>query len=150
MTRVSLRILGVLATLMFAISVQAQTGQISGAVTDPKGAMVHGARVQVTNQNTGAEGTYTVAGLSAGQYRITVKAQGFATDFSEPILLRVDQSQSFNAQLRIGSTTSSVEVRGTTDSIINANPKVLQSRDTPRMDNLQSDQQGSLFRKTSL
>lgn len=64
---------------------QAETGQISGRVLDPNGAVVAGATVTVKSVGTGAErtttttdeGFYTVTNLQPGLYDITVQAPGF-------------------------------------------------------------------------
>ena len=64
----------------------AQTGQISGTVTDPNGAVVPGAKVTITNMDNGStrevtsdeSGLYRAVLLSAGRYSVTVTSSGFA------------------------------------------------------------------------
>jgi hypothetical protein len=80
----------VLAALLFALSAtafaQLETGQITGRVSDPNGAVVPGAAVVVKSVETGAEraatsdaeGAYTVTNLQPGLYDVTVTAQNFA------------------------------------------------------------------------
>ena len=80
----------VLAALLFALSAtafaQLETGQITGRVTDPNGAVVPGAAVTVKSVETGAEraatadaeGAYTVTNLQPGLYDVSVEAQNFA------------------------------------------------------------------------
>ena len=63
------------------------TTSITGTVTDPQGAVLAGASVRVTNQNTGAirdsttgaDGVYSFPSLPGGIYSITVSAHGFKT-----------------------------------------------------------------------
>src|SRR6185437_11917912 len=63
------------------------TTSITGTVTDPQGAVLAGASVRVTNQNTGAirdsttgaDGVYSFPSLPGGTYSITVSAHGFKT-----------------------------------------------------------------------
>lgn len=82
--RVALAISLVLGSALSALP-QAETGQISGRVLDPNGAVVAGATVTVKSVGTGAErtttttdeGFYTVTNLQPGLYDITVKATGF-------------------------------------------------------------------------
>jgi outer membrane receptor protein involved in Fe transport len=71
------------ATLAFA---QAETGSISGTVTDPNGAVVSAANITVKSVDTGSErrtvttdaGTYIVTNLQPGIYDVKIEAQGFA------------------------------------------------------------------------
>jgi len=63
----------------------AQTGQITGLVSDPAGTSVPGAKVAVTNIDTGIkretrtndQGYYTFALLNPGNYELTVQKTGF-------------------------------------------------------------------------
>src|SRR5580658_8065491 len=64
---------------------QTETGTISGLVSDPAGAMVAGAEVQlqsveqgtVTTVTTNNAGIYLFAGVRPGQYQIQVQKAGF-------------------------------------------------------------------------
>ena len=70
----------------FAFGQGGTTGQISGVVTDPNGAVVSGASVTATNQDTnftrtvttGGDGIYSFQLLPPGNYRVSVTASGFA------------------------------------------------------------------------
>ncbi len=89
MARIKFKVL-VLSTLLFALSAtafaQLETGQITGRVTDPNGAVVPGAAITVKSVETGAEraatsdaeGSYTVTNLQSGLYDVSVTAQNFA------------------------------------------------------------------------
>ncbi|HKP87649.1 MAG TPA: TonB-dependent receptor [Blastocatellia bacterium] len=65
---------------------QAETGSISGTVTDPSGAVVAAANIVIKAVETGLErrsvtsdaGTYTVTNLQPGLYDVRIEAQGFA------------------------------------------------------------------------
>lgn len=71
----------------FALAIHAQvtTGSLSGTVSDPAGAVVAGAKVDVTNQGTGVTtsvltndaGVYRAAFLIPGSYTVRVQAPGF-------------------------------------------------------------------------
>ncbi len=73
-------------------------GTIEGTVTDPSGAVVAGAKVEVSNQSTGStrstvtddSGDYNVVNLDPGTYTLSASAPGFVTatrrDF--PLLAR--------------------------------------------------------------
>src|SRR5712691_6796547 len=68
----------------------ANTGAITGTVSDPSGALVPRAAVIINSQGTGekrdlatdAEGNFTVQFLTPGSYDVTVRASGF-----EPFIL---------------------------------------------------------------
>ena len=74
-------------TLSFASVVFAQSdrGTITGTVSDPAGAVVANAPIEIRNVETGivnrvassATGNYTIAQLPAGQYELTVNVAGF-------------------------------------------------------------------------
>ena len=76
--------------VLFALSsvafAQTETGQITGRVSDPNGAVVPGATVNVKSVDTGAErtattdeeGVYTITNLQPGLYDVTVQAANFA------------------------------------------------------------------------
>jgi Carboxypeptidase regulatory-like domain/Peptidase family M1 domain len=76
--------LALLATPL--VIVHGAGGRIEGRITDPKGAVIVGATVSVTdpitNQTftavTDQQGHYTVAGLPAGSYSLTASAKGFS------------------------------------------------------------------------
>jgi iron complex outermembrane receptor protein len=64
---------------------QAPAGRVAGVVKDATGAALPGANVVVTNNATnaaqsavtGADGSYSVTGLAAGDYTVEVKMRGF-------------------------------------------------------------------------
>jgi len=61
-----------------------QTGSLRGAVTDPSGAVVPGAKIVLSSNrgsetlSTGGTGEYVATGLAPGAYRVTVSANCFA------------------------------------------------------------------------
>jgi Carboxypeptidase regulatory-like domain len=75
----------ILLALGFAAMAFAQTGQITGLVSDPAGTSVPAAKVAVTNVETGIkretntndQGYYTFALLNPGNYELTVQKTGF-------------------------------------------------------------------------
>jgi hypothetical protein len=96
----------------------AQTAQLSGVVTDPSGARIANANVTVLNKDTGitrqtdsnADGYYAVPLLQVGNYMVTVKAAGFATQVQSNVTLDVGQQQVLNFSLKVGNITQTVQV----------------------------------------
>ena len=99
---------------------QIDRGSIVGQVTDPTGAVVPGAKIQVTNVNTNTsialeaneQGLYTASNLPRGTYRVVVTKEGFKTatsaaaELGSSITLRVDM------KLEPGQVTETVTVTG--------------------------------------
>ena len=92
------------------------TAQIHGAITDPTGAAIQGAKVKVTQINTGmvrttvssSEGTFSLPGLPVGPYSLEVAAQGFQNYIQTGITLQVSQNPQIDVRLQLG-TVSQVE-----------------------------------------
>jgi hypothetical protein len=93
---------------------------IYGAVSDPAGAAVPDATVVVLNPETGqtvsvtsgADGNYLVPSLRPGTYSLSVERTGFAKSVQTGIKLDVNQNARIDVTLKVGATTSVVEVAG--------------------------------------
>ena len=98
-------------------SVQAQTlAGISGRITDRSGASIAGVTVTVrdaagkTRQTTtGADGSFHLTQLPAGQYQLTATASGFKTG-NESIELKPSEMAMLQPVLDVGSASEVVEV----------------------------------------
>lgn len=110
-----------LILLSFLIQpIRAQNGRFSGQVTDPQGAAVVEAHIQIVNQETlvkreavtDSEGNYSVPYLPAGNYEIVVTASGFNTSDRSGVALGVADAFVYNVQLTIGSESTEVKVEG--------------------------------------
>ena len=107
---------------LFCSTVAAQTtvatGSIQGAVTDPSGAVVGGARITITNKATGqaiattttSSGTYASSALTPGDYVLRVEAQGFRT-LEAAVPVQVGVTASGNFRLQLGDAGQVVEVQ---------------------------------------
>jgi hypothetical protein len=90
----------VLCSLALAQSVLGQSNKatIVGIVKDPNDALVKDAKVTATNTATGEaheatsgdEGTYTIANLDPGKYRVAANAAGFQTVVYEEVVLETN------------------------------------------------------------
>jgi len=97
---------------------QAGTGTITGTVTDPAGAVVSGASVEVTNTQTGvvypavttATGLYTVIDLPPGTYSVSVTVAGFKRFTRANVGLAAAQVLGIPVPLEVGAASESVTV----------------------------------------
>lgn len=97
---------------------QAVYGSIYGTVTDPTGAVVPNATVTVTDvtKNTSItvksneSGQYTAQHLIPDTYNVKVEASGFQTFEAQGIAVAADSSPRIDAQLKTGSTATTVTV----------------------------------------
>jgi hypothetical protein len=99
---------------------QAQTtrGTITGAVADESGAVVVGAKITVTQIDTGfthattidSTGNYVVPSLFPGRYKVEAELQGFQKTVVEPLQLHVDERLAVNLTLKVGTLTQEVVV----------------------------------------
>jgi Carboxypeptidase regulatory-like domain len=94
------------------------TGAISGAVTDPTGALVVGAQVKATEVSTGYtrimhtndNGMYVIPLLPTGQYTLEVTKQGFKVATSPDVQVIVAETTVLNVKLQTGTVTQTVTV----------------------------------------
>jgi hypothetical protein len=112
-----------------AMSALAQAGAIiSGTVVDPSGAVIAGATVEVTNQNTqvtkrtvtNTTGYYQIQDLIPGTYSISVEMTGFKKAVRSNLPIQVAQSAQVNFTLQLGQVSQSIQVSGA--------PPLLQTR----------------------
>lgn len=97
---------------------QTATGTLSGKVTSAQGNAVPNAAVTITNQQTnvsqrvltGPDGSFTVAGLAPGAYRVEVESAGFKRAATTPMQLTVGAPASINITLEPGPSTETVEL----------------------------------------
>jgi hypothetical protein len=101
-----------------------QPGQIGGIVTDPNGAVVAGATINVANNQTGAtlstrtdsEGRWLIANATAGPTRVTVAAPGFNPTQHELNLVAL-QPGLVGTTLQPGAITETVTVTGSNNNM---------------------------------
>ncbi len=105
-----------LATLSAA---SAAGGEISGTVTDPKGAVVVGAAVTVYPEGGGqpvatvrtdAQGQYKVPSVPPGSYTVGVVAEGFGPSMSERQTIAEGKATRLDFKLEVASVETSVTV----------------------------------------
>src|SRR5271154_2143681 len=97
----------------------------AGNVVDKSGAVIAGAQVTVTSQDTGAAraantddtGHYLVTSLPIGIYTLRVDFKGFQSTEQKDVRLQVDEHLELDFTLTPASVSSSVEVTATTDVV---------------------------------
>src|SRR6266436_3159758 len=95
------------------------TAQINGSVKDQSGAVLPGVEIAVTQTDTGAKravvtdetGSYILANLPLGPYRLEAALPGFRTYVRTGIILQVGASPVVNAVLEVGQVSEQVEVK---------------------------------------
>ncbi len=106
--------------LPLAAQTQAINGSIRGRVTDPSGAAIPKADVNVTNTANGYtrdvestdDGYFVIPNLPIGLYTMTFKKDGFQTERHSGIALDAGTEAVMDTQLKVGSVGTTVEVSG--------------------------------------
>lgn len=114
---------GVLAFCIFLLSggrlfSQADTGSITGTVTDSSGAAVPGVKVAIvaiaTNQQqeftSDGAGRYSSGPLRPGEYRVEAERAGYKHLVSKSITLEVQQAAVMNLKMEVGGVQEEVTV----------------------------------------
>lgn len=123
----SSQILGLLLALACVVPVTAQygTGIILGTITDPSGAVIPGATVEVRNNATNETrtyvtdemGNYRFTALPSGTYTITASAGGFRTATVPGVVLRVNTQVRADIRMELGTAAETVQVAATTPQL---------------------------------
>jgi hypothetical protein len=114
--------IGGLGILLFALSLPALAqdtrAKVQGLVTDASGAIIAGATVTLTNDNTGvpaqqvtsASGQYLFDFVLPGTYSVSVEAPGFRKYLQKNILVQARGDVTVSASLEVGTTRETVTV----------------------------------------
>ncbi len=113
-----LRIAGLYLICALAAFAQGDRGTITGTVTDPTGAVVPNANIQVVNSDTSAvykvattnTGNYTLANLPVGTYVLTVDNAGFKKFERPNLVVQVAETIRVDAVLEVGSPSDTITV----------------------------------------
>jgi hypothetical protein len=96
-----------------------ENAELTGSVTDPSGAVVANAKVNLTNSATGearsgttnGAGLYDFPALHIGSYNLKVVASGFETYEKTGITMNVAATVRENVILKVGASTTTVMVQ---------------------------------------
>ncbi|HWS18007.1 MAG TPA: TonB-dependent receptor [Candidatus Elarobacter sp.] len=110
----------VLALAFTTISAIADGGNIHGTVTDPLGAVVAGAQVQLLRKGkpvaattTDSEGCYRFSPLPSGRYQVKTTAPSFDSQQSEAIYVGSSSNAGVDLTLKIGTVSQQIIVSAT-------------------------------------
>lgn len=112
--------LALVLSLLLVPDARAQVlyGSLVGNVTDPNGAAVGGAKVEIRNlatgdistANTDERGAYALHDLQGGVYRVLISRASFKTTVKEDMRIEANKTMRFDAQLEIGGVEETVLV----------------------------------------
>jgi len=113
----ALAIMGLMLLAPRNASAQASAG-ITGTVTDSSGAVVRGAKVVITNENTSVSdqtvtesaGTYSFKGVLPGKYTVTVDGAGFKKEIQKGVTVEVSTNATIDFALAAGGSNETVQV----------------------------------------
>lgn len=112
-----------LALLAGNLPAQSIYGTLTGIVSDPSGAVLPGANLILKDENSGSQrdtvsnsdGYYTFVSLPPGSYELIVAAKGFEGFRQTSITVRGGDKMNVNVSMKVGSTSSTVEVVAVAD-----------------------------------
>ncbi len=132
LARAAVLVVLMIAASIFPARVLAQgetTSAIVGEVADASGAVVPGATITITNQETGLKrsaktddaGRFNFPQLKPGAYSVKVEAQGFQPKQNDNVVSGLGQKQTVNFALNVAQSNESVEVSAEIPLINTAN-----------------------------
>src|SRR6266849_6649093 len=119
---------------LFAVSAYAQfKASLQGTVMDSKGGIVAGAKVTISNQETGIEhesvssdqGFYRINELPPGHYTVIVEAPGFKQSVMKDVLVEAEQPRGLDVTLAVGEVQDSVTVSATPGGLETENASII-------------------------
>ena len=120
-----------LASAAYLGAQTATTGQITGTIHDPSGAVIAGAKVVLTSPTgqtrateSSGEGYYRFSGVEPGEYSLEVTAAGFATYTATGITVGVTQTADVSPQMQVGAATTNVQVTERAPLVQTENPTI--------------------------
>jgi outer membrane receptor protein involved in Fe transport len=132
--------------LFFALTAaaQVQNGQLTGDVTDPSGAAVPNAQVQVkraatdftVSATTNQQGHFVVNQVPVGTYVVTVTAGGFRAESHTGMVVNAGSTTHSDFKLQIGSTKEIVEVTGAAAAVETESSQLSQIVTSEQVQNL--------------
>ena len=128
-------------------SAQEFRGAISGLVVDAAGSVVAGAKITVTETNTGTRidttsdtsGHYNVPFLLPGDYDVSVKVTGFKEFLRKGLHLGAGETPVVDARLEVGATQQTIEVVESAPLLNSENASIGQTITSKEVEDLPSN-----------
>ena len=142
---VSLAVLLVMyASLIFAVDAQTSKGTLVGTVRDPSGAVLTGASLAVSSEDTGetrhvttdAQGDFRIEAINPGMYSVRVEAEGFETVEVKHLNIVPSAVTSYQPILQVGKASSTVAVEATGNQINTENAQISETLGRTELANL--------------
>src|SRR5258708_17789624 len=97
---------------------QFEAGSVLGTIRDANDAVVRGARITLTNNETGItavttsddNGNYEFPTVKVGLYKVTAEQPGFSTAVANDIRVNVSSRQRVDLQLAVGQVSQPIDV----------------------------------------
>src|SRR5437867_9550520 len=124
----ALSLLASLIVLPVAAPAQSITGDLVVNVTDPSGAVVGGAKLELMAVETNVKfegqtdnlGNFLFSQLKPGHYKLDVTAVGFRKASVTDINITIGQRARVDAQLKVGTVAETVAVSAAAETLLNA------------------------------
>jgi hypothetical protein len=139
---------GLILTFLFVASVYsqgAQTGGITGVVTDQGGAVVKGATVDIISETTGRsvrtvtveeDGSFTATLLPPGNYRLEVSSASFKKAVIAGVQVRITETTRQDVSLEVGRIQETVNVEAAPSLINPSSAQTGQALDSQTLNTL--------------
>jgi Carboxypeptidase regulatory-like domain/TonB dependent receptor-like, beta-barrel len=132
------------ASLLTSLSYGQDRAAVRGTITDPSGALVSGAHIELKSPDTGlhretttgSAGIYEFDSLPVGTYQVSIAHAGFRPVTVNEITLQYSEIRTLDAQLVVGAVADRVEVAAALEGLNRANAEVGEVVDTKQMQEL--------------
>ncbi len=131
----------VLGGLVYA---QSTFGTILGTVTDPSGAVVAAAKIELTNSatntvrtaQTDASGSYQFSNIDVGTYTVAVDAAGFQRTQYQAFDLTARETKRVDVSLQLGTAAAAVNVQANVAIVQTDSSNIAESKGTRELTDL--------------
>ena len=125
-------VLALIALVAGAVSAQTTLGRLTGTVLDASGAVLPGATITVTSEQTNQvqtavsneTGVFVFPQVAVGTYKVEISLQGFKGAIFTKVSVAVGQEYALTARLELGSVSENVTVEAGVALVPTTTPEV--------------------------